>query len=87
MFANPQDPFATQADAEDTQGVRQIRASRGVQDDALFQPPQKNRKRQVENDWEKEGQPKPNIFLSVRRRDLHEASDVDEKVEPEHDTL
>ena len=58
-----------------------------MQNEALAEVPEEEGKRKVEDEREEEAQPEADVLLSVSSSDLHESTDVDEEVEPEHDSL
>lgn len=76
-----------EADSQNAEDVGQIASCRWVQNEALAEVPEEEGKRKVEDEREEEAQPESNVLLSVSSSDLHESTDVDEEVEPEHDSL
>ena len=76
-----------EADSQNAEDVGQITSCRWVKNKALAEVPEKEGERKVEDEREEEAQPEADVLLSVGSSDLHESTDVDEKVKPEHDSL
>ncbi len=72
---------------EDTEGVSEVRSSWWLLDKTLVQPPEQRWKHQVDDGWEKVGGPETDQLGEVRGWDSEGSANVDEKVEPQHDTV
>jgi len=78
---------ALDADTHDTAAFTEIGSTWWVEDETLAEVEEEEGERKVEEERKEEGQPPPDVFLGIGSWDSHETTDVDEKVEPKHDTL
>jgi hypothetical protein len=84
---NSLDTTSAEADAENLENVGKIRTAGRVENETLAEVPEKEGERNVEDEGNEESQPPANVLFAVSGCDSHEASNVDEEVEPEHSTL
>ena len=87
VASNLEESSATQADTKNLHGAAKITASRWVENETRLQEPKEEWQRKVEQKWKQERQPPADVLLSVSCSNTHESTNVDEEVEPEHDTL
>ena len=87
LAADLHDSALLQTHTNNAETVGKVAAARRVQNKALEQVPQEERKGQVQDEGHEESQPPSDVLLDVRSGDVHEATDVDQQVEPEHDSL
>jgi hypothetical protein len=85
--ADSEDATTRQAVTNNSEGVGQVGSTRLVQDQTRLKPHEHERQRDVEQKRKQECQPPTNVVCSVRCGGRHESSDVDEEVEPKHDSL
>ena len=87
MPSNLLDTATSEADTQDAEDIRKIAAAWWVEHQPLAEEPEQERKRDVKDEREEESQPPADVFLEVGGRNAHEATDVDEQVEPQHGAL
>ena len=87
LAANAQNAAAREAVAEDLEDVGEIGTAGLVDNNAGLEPEEQERQGNVEDEGKEESQPPANILGRVRGGSGHEGTDVDEEVEPQHDTL
>lgn len=78
---------SAETDSKNLEDVGKVGTAWWVEDETLAQVPEKEGKRDVEDERNEEGQPPTNILLAVSGSYAHEPSDVDQEVEPKHSTL
>lgn len=82
-----EDTTARQAAADHTNGVWQIGAAWLVQVKSGLEPDEEKWQWKVEDQRQQESQPPADVLGGVGGRSRHEGADVDQKVEPQHDTF
>lgn len=87
MASNLHDAAAAETYTKNLHGTAEVATSRWVQNETGLQEPQKKWQRKVEQEWEQESQPPAHVLLGVGGRHTHEASNVDEQIEPQHRSL
>lgn len=78
---------AAEADTENPENVGEIGATGRVEDEALAEEPQEKGKRKIEDERDDEGEPPANVLFGVGSGNTHKTTNVDDEVEPQHDTL
>lgn len=87
LLSNAPDTTVLHAAADNTEDVGEIRASRRVHDQLGLEPDQQEGKGKIQDEREQESQPPTNEASAVGCGGGHEGTDVDQKVEPQHDSF
>lgn len=87
MATDSLETASAETDGKNLENVGKIRTAWRVENETLAEVPEEERERNVEDERNEEGQPPTNVLLAVSGCNTHEASDVNQEVEPEHSTL
>jgi len=81
------DAASAEADAENLEDVGKIRTTGRVEYKSLAEVPEEKGEGKVKDKRDEVCQPPANVLFAVGSGDTHETTNVDQKIEPEHDTL
>lgn len=73
--------------ANGAEQVGEVGASGRVHDETRLEPDEKERQREVEDERDQKRQPPADIARRVRGTERNEGANVDEQIEPQHDSL